>query len=806
MASGDAHRPARFKVAAGRRGRAARQDALDRAVDVIAEVTTTSAPHDLVAMVRTADRRAVPVWVSGVFAALAMLGIFGTATTAAGETVQTVVLFTALTAMVYGPWYNRVGNRSLWLLAYASAVSGLITNLVPPHPDSDGAAMQASAHLSDLFGLLSYGFLAAFIIRFARLHGRFRNRNDVMDTLIVLIGTWIVLWVAVLGPSLNHPGEPLAAKLMHASFPCVSVTGLFVASTLFGTSNARNRLAVTFLTGAFMLLVASDLIASSHQIGALFLVGQVMPIPFAAAAVCNVASFAMFAAATLHPGMRVAPRPQPVRGGGFSNSRLITLSAALLVPPLVDAIGDMADEFSVSETIVLLLTLSMTGLLIVRMTSTIRTMIRARQALYWQAHHDPLTRLANRSLLQSRLDQMLPGREQGVAVLLFDLDRFKPVNDTYGHAAGDLLLKAVASRVVEAVRHPDVVVCRVSGDEFVIAYPNVGSRAAATAIGEHVLAVCLEPFELPMGTVSVGCSVGVAYAEKTRGVSAEELLREADAAMYRSKARGRGTVTVFDAGLAAETARRRILEDDLEGAAGRGELVMFYQPVVVPASGDICGFEALMRWHHPTLGQVSPAEFIPIAEESGQILPVGRWALQEAIAQLAVWLPTHPGLTMSINLSARQMRDPGLAAMIAGALAQHGVPGEAVCLEVTETAMLDDAVLAGAVFAELKKAGVLLSLDDFGTGYSSMSFLRTFPIDEVKIDRSFVQGLGSRTDDEAICASITTLAQQMGLRLVGEGVETEQQRDGLIRLGCDRVQGWLYGPAVPADAATDMLA
>jgi diguanylate cyclase (GGDEF)-like protein len=373
------------------------------------------------------------------------------------------------------------------------------------------------------------------------------------------------------------------------------------------------------------------------------------------------------------------------------------------------------------------------------------------------------------------------------------------INDHWGHEVGDELLGAVARRLSSLVRHDDLV-CRIGGDEFVIALADPGSSERAGSLGARVLAEFAQPFVLSVGDVIITPSIGVARSSGATG--ALELLRDADTAMYKAKGSGGNACEYFDSSLRDHVRSRVDLEQALRGALGRGELSVHYQPIIDLTTDELAGFEALMRWHHPQLGAVSPLEFIPIAEETGLIVASGAWLLGEAAEQLVRWRAERaaglPPLHISVNISVRQLRDSALVGVVRRVLATTGLPASALWLEVTESGAITERVLD--TLRELAELGVTLCLDDFGTGHSSLTYLRRFPAGILKIDRSFVAGVGRNADDESIVRTVIAMAHALGQRVVAEGVETAMQRDWLRALGCDLAQGWLYGAPRPADA------
>ncbi|MEU2350341.1 EAL domain-containing protein [Modestobacter sp. NPDC049651] len=427
-----------------------------------------------------------------------------------------------------------------------------------------------------------------------------------------------------------------------------------------------------------------------------------------------------------------------------------------------------------------------------------------------QATHDSLTGLANRALVRQTLAELVaPGhRADPVGVLFCDLDEFKAVNDRLGHEAGDDLLRQVADRLRECVRPGDLL-ARLGGDEFVVVLPDVTGDRALAAVGERVLAALHRPFHLGRETVRVGASVGGVLGRP--GDAVTDLLRDADAAMYEAKRAGRGRVQVFDAPAAARSVERLSLRQEVQGALQRGELRVVHQPIVALASGRVEGFEALLRWRHPVHGDVPPDVFVPLAEETGAIGPIGDWVVREACSRLAGWhrLTGSDALTVSVNLSAVQLDDPGCVDRVLATLAAHRVPPGRLRLEVTEN--LEKTAAQLAQLHRLRGAGVSLVVDDFGVSYSNLAHLRDLPVDALKIDRSFVAALGDEPADQrrgigrGIVRAVLALSEAAGLDVVAEGVETEEQRATLLSLGCRRGQGWLFAPGLVADDVTGLL-
>jgi diguanylate cyclase (GGDEF)-like protein len=428
---------------------------------------------------------------------------------------------------------------------------------------------------------------------------------------------------------------------------------------------------------------------------------------------------------------------------------------------------------------------------------------RSEADIRHRALHDPLTGLPNRTLFVDRLDVALAQarrRDTWVAVLFLDVDNFKLVNDSLGHSAGDRLLLELAGRLDGSLRAGDTM-ARFGGDEFVIISSDLDHGDEAIAVAERTADVLSAPFVLGDVEHRVTASIGIALGTG-RDRQAEDLIREADAAMYRAKDRGRGGYELYDEAMRARATDRLRTESHLAHAIEHDELRLAYQPIVALETGETVGVEALVRWDHPERGLVAPLDFIPIAEDTGLIIPIGTWVLERACHDAAQWRAAHPDarpLRVSVNLSARQLAQPDLPRIVARVLEETGLPPSALNLELTESSLMEDPEAALVTMNELMQLGVRLLLDDFGTGYSSLAYVQRFPITTLKIDRSFVANLGRISPDAAIVAAVANMAHGLGVAIVAEGVETEEQAEALRALGCQYAQGWLYGRPMPAE-------
>ena len=431
---------------------------------------------------------------------------------------------------------------------------------------------------------------------------------------------------------------------------------------------------------------------------------------------------------------------------------------------------------------------------------------RAEEQVRSLAYHDALAGLPNRLLFQDRLGLAVAQahrHHKPLAVLFLDLDRFKVINDSLGHSVGDRLIREVAVRLRTCLRQGDTV-ARLGGDEFTLLLPDIGQAVDAAKVAKKVLDLLRMPFDIDGRELFVTASIGISlYPDDGR--DAETLVKNADTAMYRAKEQGRDNYQLYTPAMNATAVDRLALESSLRRALTQDELVLYYQPIF-DRGGRVHGVEALLRWRHPELGLVQPAEFIALAEVTGLIIPMGPWVLRSACAQAWIWQERYPGLSVAVNLSARQFQEPGLVGHVADALADTGLEPRLLELEITESNAMQNGPAAIQTLRELKALGVRLSIDDFGTGYSSLSYLKRFPIDTLKIDQSFIRDIGLDADDAAIASAVIALAHTLKLEVVAEGVENRGQLEFLTASGCDRMQGYLFSPPVPAEKCEELLA
>ena len=419
----------------------------------------------------------------------------------------------------------------------------------------------------------------------------------------------------------------------------------------------------------------------------------------------------------------------------------------------------------------------------------------AEERIGHMARHDALTDLPNRVLMRERLEHELKRVKRGesLAVLCLDLDHFKSVNDTLGHPIGDELLKLVADRLRGCTREPDTI-ARLGGDEFAIIMTKMQKENDPATLARRIRESIIKPYQIEGHQIITDISIGISLSPDD-GTEPDELLKNADMALYGAKADGRGTYRFFELEMDARMKARRDLEMDLRKALGNGEFELYYQPLVNLQTNEISAFEALLRWQHPVRGMISPADFIPLAEETGLIVPLGEWVLNTACEEAVNW-PSH--VKVAVNLSPAQLTNRNLVSVVKKALADSGMDARRLQLEITETVLLQNTFATLARLHELRKLGAQIALDDFGTGYSSLSYLRSFPFDKIKIDQSFIQDMSNGAEPLAIVNAVAGLAKCLNMISTAEGVETQQQMDTVQSMGCTEMQGYLFSRARPA--------
>jgi diguanylate cyclase len=707
---------------------------------------------------------------------------------------------------------SRTGRLafSWWLIASASASWAigegiwcwyqLARNIEVPFPS-----------LADLFFLLTVPLMAAGVIMLANeSHGVTRSLRTVLDGGIIAGSLLFVSWATALGSALNTGGEGPFARVVGLAYPVGDVITATVALAAVSRARGAYRRQLALLAAGIVSLAVSDSMFAYLTQNGTYGNGNWLDTGW-------VAGFLLVGLAAFSPGRQERPETNE---RGQSTAQLV-LPYVPLALAAVTAVVEEAKGHSIGS-VLLAVGLITTTLVMARQLVTLQDNRRLNRALEstvkeletreidleHQAFHDPLTGLVNRVLFADRLNHALERqrRDNGtLAVMLCDLDDFKAVNDTLGHPAGDEVLKQVAARLESSVRQADTI-ARIGGDEFALLLENAVNAEDALRAVERIGQMLSTPLRAAGTEVMTSASVGLVLAPGP-GATADDLLRDADIALYEAKYSGKNCYRIFESSMLEGVVSRMQLKNEL-GSLGNhlGQLTLHYQPILSASTGRMTGVEALMRWQHPTRGLLYPTSFIGYAEEAGAIIPVGAAALDMACAQAAAWRDLGIACPMiSVNLSARQLHDRDVVETVERSLKKYNLPPSDLNIEITESITMRGADQAVERLQELKELGVSIAIDDFGTGWSSLSYLRRLPVDFVKFDRSFTADVATDQDAALLVSVMNNLAHALGLETVAEGIETSAQLEAVRRLGCDHVQGFHLARPAPASAITEMI-
>ncbi|MFM8969885.1 MAG: putative bifunctional diguanylate cyclase/phosphodiesterase [Actinomycetota bacterium] len=623
----------------------------------------------------------------------------------------------------------------------------------------------------------------------------------IADASILALGAWLVMWIFVVRALFDVSGsEPAVVLIKGLTFSLSAIVLFLLVTLLLGDSD--NNAVIWLATAAVISSLLGDMLWALSDAERLDVPLAVRNSPYV---------LALFAAAgtLLHPGVRNLTAQGAYRATRPIAGRLVLVTAGLAVPITVFVANDAVDtrDRIVRGGSLIVLSIAVLARVIIAVRSN--AMLQAR--LITSAQTDALTGLPNRSLMLEHVDTALRTAwrdSRQPTVLFIDVDRFKNINDSLGHSAGDDVLVAVAERL-RMVLPSHCVVGRISGDEFVVLDPQSKGPSEAMVLADRVLESFHEPLALRQGDVFVSASIGVSTYRPSVTNNADDLLRHADTAMYRAKESGRNCVAIFDESMLASVTQRLAVETALYRALERRELRLVHQPIIDVSLGEVVGFEALMRWDREDGSTVSPAEFIPIAEETGIIVPIGSWALLEALTHLSEWIAAGVSprdATMAVNVSPRQLSDPNFVNVVSEALTRAHIPARQLWLEVTESVMIAQPDQALSTLTKLGDLGVRVAIDDFGTGYSSLSLLQKFPIHRLKIDRSFINGVADNDDARSLVRTIIAMCESMNLDMVAEGVESVRQLQVLGELRCLKAQGYLISHPVAPEAMASTVA
>ena len=718
-----------------------------------------------------------------------------------GSDVQfaiTVVVIVSVLPAAWAAWRRHKLPHAL-MMALGTIGTLYVTSAVVTEVVADETALLITTPLDLIASVLILGSFA-FMVRQRR--GRFTS-GDLLDGVIIGLGAWLIAWIGLVQPFIALDEQPPLGLIPNALYLPMAAALLALAAALAFSSSTRRPAPLLLVAGAMMNLAGDAMYA-------LFEVGHTGADAVTVANALYLPAFAFSGAAFVHPtAPDIASRPReyrrlalPGRLGLTGMSLTLPILVLALVP--VESMQDRIVRATSALAILILVSL--------RLATATKSHLQAQEHLIASARTDALTSMPNRigmlESAQESIDTAWSGKARP-SVYLIDIDRFKNTNDSLGHAAGDEALKVIGQRLQTVADQFGIELGRPAGDEFLVIDTTTLGCGEAMAHAEAFQNVFKAPVPLDAGVMFLTASIGVATMPTGRDIEAADLFRHADIAMYRAKDAGRNCLALYDESMQERLSHRMAIETALHGALDRRELRLYHQPIVDTATGRVSGFEALMRWQRSDGTLMSPAEFIPVAEETGMIGSIGAWALLEALTQLRTWIDdgvVSDSTTVSVNVSARQLADPAFCDVVAEALFRSDLPAHLLWLEVTETMMIDNPELAKNTLTRLRSTGVRVALDDFGTGYSSLSLLQQFPIQRVKIDRAFVNGVADSKNDRSLVRTIIAMGSSMGLDVVAEGVETVEQLKMLRKLGCDKAQGYLISHPVPAEAMRSTVA
>ncbi|HEX9682043.1 MAG TPA: bifunctional diguanylate cyclase/phosphodiesterase [Acidimicrobiales bacterium] len=708
-------------------------------------------------------------------------------------------------AIVAGIWLHRPRRPGAWYAAAAGILLFSAGDAVWAYYELVGGDVPLIS-VADVFYLAGYPALALGVVWFVRARRPGRDMEALIDGVVIGLGVAMIGWLVLIRPVLGDPAISLRDTIVSGAYPAGDLALLTVVGHLLLGPRSTSRAFWLFVSGIIVMLVGDTAYLLQVHTDSYILHGWLDA--------SWLGSYVLMGAAALDPTMRDLTKWGSTERAQLPAARVALLGGSLLILPVATLVGlvALADRVVVSITtmLVVALVVARTSVVVRAKEAEIAERRRMEAALADRALHDPLTGLLSRDAFVDRVEAaLLRAREteESIALLFVDVDDFKLVNDSLGHAAGDQVLVTVAERLRTAVRDGDAI-ARFGGDEFTILCEGTDSDLDATEVAERASDAVAGAIDLDGGEVVLGISVGIVTDHRGESV-AEALLRDADLAMYEAKSRGRNRSATFDESMRASAVERFKLQAELRHAAKDDQLRLLYQPQIELATGRLFGVEALLRWDHPTRGVLRPDAFIDVAEQSALVLPIGAWTIGEACRQLRRWYdrlaPVTSCPTVAVNLSSRQLAQPNLPELIRTALDVSCITPSALFIEITERAIVADPEQALANLRALKDLGVSIAVDDFGTGYFSLAQIKHYPIDILKVDRSFVGGLGTDRDDEAIVAATIGLAHSMGMIAIAEGIETAEQLALLRAMGCDAGQGFHLGRPAAAEDLLDQF-
>jgi diguanylate cyclase (GGDEF)-like protein len=738
--------------------------------------------------------------VGAVWAVLITLGLIRST----GEIALGFAAVGTIGAFLFGIHRYHPSRRTPWWMALGAFMLFIVGGVARDELHTLGVLTVHRSLLPDLIVLPGYALLGASLIDVIRARtGSMHHRLGIIyDGVIASLAVLALSLVYVIEPVLARRSAPVDVKLILTCYPAVSLFLLVMTLQIaFGTSHERCT-ADRFLIAALASMFIGDAFYTFAEIHLLNISANLLDLPY-------VLALAGAASCALDPSMRTLTEPASKPAPRWTPGRVGLVGVAFFVPAVLVLQGR---HYATNERLALFaIIICLTTAGILQVLQALRSAERSEACLIHRALHDDLTGLPNRQLMEQHLGRLVGASSSSrapVGLLLFDLDRFKLVNDTFGHNHGDELLIQVARRLAENTLAGDLV-SRIGGDEFVVVLGGSVDVGEARAFANRLRSSLRAPFFIDGSEFFVTASIGIAFANPNGPFDPEVLIRDADTAVHQAKEAGRDAVAVYDDSMRAHLTERLEIERDLRRAVERHELHLVFQPIVKMGHREVLGFEALVRWAHPTLGVLLPRRFIPLAEETDQICEIGSWVLDDALRQLVDCraVPGFAHLTVAVNLSAIQLRDELLVQRIGRSLAKHGLPGSALTIELTESEIMSNSELAIASLTALRRLGILIAVDDFGTKYSSLAYLQRLPVNVLKIDQSFVADMadGDSGPSESLVAAIVAMSNALGIQTIVEGVETAEQARRLMGLGCSAAQGYLFARPARADQIIDVL-
>ncbi|MEL6893317.1 MAG: EAL domain-containing protein, partial [Actinomycetota bacterium] len=702
----------------------------------------------------------------------------------------------AVIAVLFGIGKHQPENKRAWYVVALAMGTFLTADVVYYLLELRSGGVAPYPSLADGFYLSMYPIMIIGLVMMLRKVSPGRDMAGMIDAGLVAVATFAVLGILVMDTYIEDDSISLSGRLISIAYPVMDVALITVAARLVSAVQLKQKTFAFFTVAMASLLVADTIYGILNTAGA-YKTGGIVDAFW-------IGFYALVAAGALHPSMADRIEPRENTQGSITRPRLAVLFLVVLAVPVIDLVwGKPFDKVFTTTASMIMFTL-----VLIRLMGLMTVVQHKEQQARHDAMHDSLTGLANRKLFGDRVESFVQQRKDGVVSVLFvDLDDFKFINDSLGHQVGDDLLVAVASRLNDCVRSNDLV-ARLSGDEFAVLLESAVDRQDAVAVAQRVQDSLEKPVVIDDREIMISASVGIAVERRANIERAETILRAADVAMYRAKGKGKGRFEFFEQGMHLEAIERLDLKTDLQVALERGQFELNYQPVVDMSDEKVRGVEALIRWNHPTRGYVMPDRFIQLAEQTGLIVPIGRWVLTEACRQVMRWRKEHPEhapRSVAVNLSVRQLHDPKLLEDVADALSASGLEPEALILEITESMLIEETDRGSRALDQLKAMKVKIAIDDFGTGYSSLSYLKRFPVDTIKIDKSFVAEMETSTTSAALVKAVVDLAHNLGVATVAEGIENADQKAKIHELGCTFGQGYHFARPLTAGQIEDKL-